>query len=101
MVGPTFNPAGLICMKSDQLIIRDHVFGWGSRTYVMGIINITPDSFSGDGLLAGGAGKNQLPGDEQWIAAALEQGRSFLEAGADILDVGGESTRPSRARCWR
>jgi dihydropteroate synthase len=94
MVGPTFNPAGLICMKSDQLIIRDHVFGWGSRTYVMGIINITPDSFSGDGLLAGGAGKNQLPGDEQWIAAALEQGRSFLEAGADILDVGGESTRP-------
>jgi len=54
---------------------------WGSRTYVMGIINVTPDSFSGDGL-----GAN--------IEAAVEQGRRFVEEGADILDVGGESTRP-------
>ncbi len=59
MAGSTFNPIGLIFMKGDHLIIRGHEFGWGTRTYVMGIINITPDSFSGDGLLAAGSGKNQ------------------------------------------
>src|SRR5690606_19793152 len=51
------------------------------RTYVMGIINMTPDSFSGDGL----------DGDAE---RALEQARAFVEAGAQVLDVGGESTRP-------
>jgi len=50
----------------------------------MGIMNLTPDSFSGDGLLAGG----------EVLAAAREQGRRFLAAGADLLDIGGESTRP-------
>ena len=59
-------------------------FLWGARTYVMGILNITPDSFSGDGLR-----QTQEP-----VAAALEQARHFVEAGADFLDVGGESTRP-------
>jgi len=54
---------------------------WGRRTYVMGIINVTPDSFSGDGL-----GKN--------VDAALAQAERFVQAGVDILDVGGESTRP-------
>jgi dihydropteroate synthase len=57
-------------------------FVWGARTLVMGILNITPDSFSGDGLLTSG--------DE----ATLAQARQFLAAGADMLDVGGESTRP-------
>jgi len=57
---------------------------WGRQTYVMGILNITPDSFSGDGLLQGG----------DWLAAAVEQGRAMLAAGAHLLDVGGESTRP-------
>ena len=57
---------------------------FGTRTFVMGIINLTPDSFSGDGLL----------GDGELVAAALEQARRFVAAGADILDVGGESTRP-------
>ena len=61
------------------------LFEWGKRTYVMGILNITPDSFSGDGLLAR---------EKEIVSLALEQGRSFLAAGADILDVGGESTRP-------
>lgn len=53
----------------------------------MGILNITPDSFSGDGVLArsGRAGE---------VEAALRQAREFLSYGADILDVGGESTRP-------
>lgn len=66
------------------LKVNQHVFDWGSRTYVMGILNITPDSFSGDGVLVRGEG----------TAAALEQARRFVEAGVDILDVGGESTRP-------
>ncbi len=66
------------------LKIGGKIFEWGSRTYVMGILNITPDSFSGDGLYQGG----------QAVAAALRQARHFVESGADILDVGGESTRP-------
>jgi dihydropteroate synthase len=72
-------------MKSTGLTIGSHTLVWGARTYVMGILNITPDSFSGDGLLAN---ENEV---EQ---AALEQARSFVQAGVDILDVGGESTRP-------
>ena len=60
-------------------------FSWGSRTYVMGILNVTPDSFSGDGLLATG-------GDA--VAAAVALGRQMVADGADMLDVGGESTRP-------
>jgi len=64
-----------------SITIRDRQFVWGSRTYVMGVINISPDSFSGDGL-----GRD--------VEAAVAQGRRFEEEGADILDVGGESTRP-------
>jgi dihydropteroate synthase len=66
------------------LAIRNHTLTWGARTYVMGILNITPDSFSGDGLLT------ESPGG----GVALDQALAFLAAGADILDVGGESTRP-------
>ena len=54
---------------------------WGKRTYVMGIINATPDSFSGDGL-------------EHNVESAVEQGLRFQAEGADVVDVGGESTRP-------
>ena len=71
-------------MKSSSLQIGNHEFKWGSRTYIMGILNITPDSFSGDGLLA-------LPEGEP---RALAQAKYFLDNGADILDIGGESTRP-------
>jgi dihydropteroate synthase len=56
-------------------------FEWGSRSYVMGIVNVTPDSFSGDGV-----------GDDR--DAAVAQGLRMVEEGADLLDVGGESTRP-------
>lgn len=66
------------------LLVANHVFDWGVRTYVMGILNVTPDSFSGDGLLARG----------DVLALAIEQAKRFLDAGADILDIGGESTRP-------
>ncbi len=54
---------------------------WGERTYVMGIINVTPDSFSGDGL-----------GSD--VDSAVARGKRFEAEGADLLDVGGESTRP-------
>ncbi len=67
-----------------ELKIANRSFAWGKRTYVMGILNITPDSFSGDGLVAG----------SDFVSAALAQAHRFAEAGADILDVGGESTRP-------
>ena len=71
-------------MKSDSLQIGNHTFKWGSRTYVMGILNVTPDSFSGDGILA----------KSEAIQAAIQQASDFLANGADILDIGGESTRP-------
>ncbi|MHB1356975.1 MAG: dihydropteroate synthase [Anaerolineae bacterium] len=61
---------------------------WGQRTYVMGILNVTPDSFSGDGLL--GTASGEAPPVEH----AVRQGLAMEQAGADILDVGGESTRP-------
>jgi dihydropteroate synthase len=66
---------------TNSLTIGGRRFDWGSRTYVMGIINVTTDSFSGDGL-----GLD--------MEAAVAQGRRFAQEGADILDVGGESTRP-------
>jgi dihydropteroate synthase len=55
-------------------------FHWGKRTYIMGIINLSPESFSGDGIADTGM--------------ALEQAHRFTAEGADILDIGGESTRP-------
>jgi dihydropteroate synthase len=55
---------------------------WGERTYVMGILNVTPDSFSGDGLA-----------DD--FKAAVKRARQMAAEGADIIDIGGESTRPN------
>ena len=69
------------------LRIGPATFAWGRRTYVMGILNLTPDSFSGDGLLAAAVG-------DAPVAAAVASGRAMVEDGADLLDVGGESTRP-------
>jgi dihydropteroate synthase len=63
--------------------LRTKTVPLGEQTVVMGILNITPDSFSGDGLLA----------DQN---RAVEQGLAMLEAGASILDIGGESTRPGK-----
>ena len=68
-------------------------FRWGERTYVMGILNVTPDSFSGDGLLA--RSSDDSPG--AGVAAAVAQARAMAEEGADLLDIGGESTRPGHA----
>lgn len=61
---------------------------WGRQTHVMGIINMTPDSFSGDGVLSETLDQSEV------LARALEQARGFVAEGATLLDVGGESTRP-------
>ncbi|MBF8289049.1 MAG: Dihydropteroate synthase [Chloroflexi bacterium] len=71
--------------------IGPRTFAWGTRTFVMGIVNVTPDSFSGDGLLAG-RGAPDTSADPS--AAAVRMATSMAEAGADLLDVGGESSRP-------
>src|SRR3979409_1998978 len=60
--------------------IGNHEFRWGSRTYVMGIVNVTPDSFSGDGVTD--------------LEIAVAQARQMEQDGADLIDIGGESTRP-------
>ncbi len=63
-----------------SLTIGPREFAWGERTYLMGVINVSPESFSGDGLAS--------------VEAAVGQGRRFVAEGADVLDVGGQSTRP-------
>ena len=60
--------------------IGNTIFRWGERTYIMGIINMSPDSFSGDG--------------QRTVEEALERAQQMVKEGADIIDVGGESTRP-------
>ncbi len=74
----------MVKKKINSLKIGSSLFQWGSQTYVMGIINVTPDSFSGDGLMR----------DRWWVKRAIEQARQFTQQGVHILDVGGESTRP-------
>ena len=62
------------------ITIGGRCFEWGRRSYVMGIVNATPDSFSGDGVLD--------------PSAAAEQASRMVEDGADLIDIGAESTRP-------
>jgi dihydropteroate synthase len=73
-------------------------FRWGERTYVMGILNVTPDSFSGDGLMAtsGTEGGAEPGGDaaSDPVERAVATARRMVAEGADLLDIGGESTRP-------
>jgi dihydropteroate synthase len=67
-----------------QMRVRDLEMRFGERTYVMGIVNVTPDSFSGDGLLSEGSP----------VSTAVTRAEQMVGEGADIIDVGGESTRP-------
>ena len=69
------------------LAIGPATFWWGQRTFVMGVLNVTPDSFSGDGLLAA----------HDPVEAAVDQARRMAADGADLLDVGGASSRPGHA----
>lgn len=68
-------------LTNTPLVIRDRHFKWGDRTYIMGVLNVTPDSFS-DG------------GQFDSLATALQQAQRLESGGADILDIGGQSTRP-------
>jgi dihydropteroate synthase len=68
----------------DPTMLGGRTFRWSERTYVMGVVNVTPDSFSDGG--------QHLERD-----AAVGHARALAEAGADLLDVGGESTRPGAA----
>lgn len=71
-------------LPRDSSLRRYHLpIRWGRRTWVMGIVNVTPDSFSGDGVLGEGG-----------LERALAQVVGFVEAGVDVVDIGGESTRP-------
>ena len=80
-------------LRSPKLTVRDRTLIWGQRTFLMGILNITPDSFSGDGLL----GDQTQTDENQLIDISLDIARSFCNAGVDIIDIGGESTRPGSA----
>ena len=74
---------------SASCLIGNREFVWGERTYVMGIVNVTPDSFSGDGMADDEVGLSEVA-----LQRVVAQARSFAEEGADFIDVGGESTRP-------
>ena len=67
---------------SSDLTLRDRTFGWGRQTYLMGVLNVTPDSFS-DG------------GQFNTLDSALTQAHKMVADGADFLDIGGQSTRPN------
>ena len=70
--------------KSGKITIRNKAFEWGKRTYLMGVLNVTPDSFS-DG------------GDYFTIESALAQAENMVKSRVDIIDIGGQSTRPGAA----
>lgn len=70
----------------------EHRLNWGRQTYVMGIINVTPDSFAGDGLV------NETLAREEIVERAVAQAQQFVAEGATLIDVGGESTRPNFAQ---
>lgn len=71
----------LVSLLPDSLYVRDISIEWGKKTYIMGILNITPDSFSDGGEYFG-------------TDKAIEHYKSLVQDGADFIDIGGESTRP-------
>ena len=71
--------------KATSITLGSANLVWGQQTYVMGIVNVTPDSFSGDGLL-------HEVGDP--VQAAVVQAKAQVAAGAHLIDIGGESSRP-------
>ncbi len=79
-------------LRLPPTIWSHHRIEWGQQTYVMGIVNVTPDSFSGDGL------KRAITTEEELVYKAIEQAQHFVAEGATFIDVGGESTRPNEAK---
>ncbi|MDD5505320.1 MAG: dihydropteroate synthase [Candidatus Omnitrophica bacterium] len=68
------------------LPLKKGVLNFSAKTYIMGVLNLTPDSFSGDGLYS--------IKSKNYPALALEKAEKMLKNGADIIDLGGESSRP-------
>jgi len=66
-----------------------HTLAWGAKTWVMGILNITPDSFSRDGLASDGVATDAI------VESAVARAWQMVDDGAELLDIGGESTRPA------
>ncbi len=73
----------MVSTHRGSLKLRRAQLHWGARTYVMAIVNVTPDSFSGDGVVD--------------VVRATHRATAQWNAGADLLDFGGESTRPGHA----
>jgi dihydropteroate synthase len=71
-------------MTRSPLILRERPFVWGDRTYLMGVLNVTPDSFSDGGKF-------------NTLEDALAQAQYLVDSGADLIDIGGQSTRPGAA----
>ncbi|MBA2285873.1 MAG: dihydropteroate synthase [Ktedonobacteraceae bacterium] len=74
----------------------EHRLDWGQRTYVMGVVNVTPDSFSGDGLAPEDLAESAAA-REMLVQRAVKQAEQFVAGGATLIDVGGASTRPHGA----
>jgi len=87
---------GIALERPQPTVVGATTFVWGARTFVMGIVNATPDSFSGDGLLAAaGPDGDQATAEPGSLAEAIAaQGAAMVLEGADLVDIGGESTRP-------
>lgn len=68
-----------------EVDLRGHKIDIGSRTYIMGILNVTPDSFSDGGKFTE-------------MDTAIKHAKQMVSDGADIIDIGGESTRPGAAK---
>ena len=78
---PPTNPLSSPHLPKPLMVANGESLIWGRRTYVMGIINVSPDSFAGDGL-------------DSDLSAVVEQAQRFQAEGADLLDIGAQSTRP-------
>ncbi|CAG8584448.1 3735_t:CDS:1 [Funneliformis caledonium] len=78
---PSYSPNNFI-HKILPININNVIWKWSTKTFIMGVINVTPDSFSDDGLY-----KN--------VNSALSHAQKLVDEGADILDIGGCSTRPN------
>jgi dihydropteroate synthase len=81
-------------LLSSNLKVGKRDIIWGERTLLMGILNLTPDSFSGDGLLKDKNINSNGDIESYTLKQIMLQAGNFVEAGVDILDIGGESTRP-------
>ena len=102
VTNPDPGPAEGLPSGLGEMVVGGRTLRWGTRTFVMGIINVTPDSFSGDGLLAAptagrGAAAGAAAAAGEAVDHGLGQARRMVAEGADLLDVGGESTRPGHA----